>query len=140
MIPLLSHLPTFDPKTGDLTVVIETPKGSPNKYDYDSRYGAFRFAAVLPEGMSFPFDFGFVPSTLGDDGDPLDVLLLLDASTPVGCILSARLLGIIKARQGKARQGKARQGKARQGKAQGRATGNGRRMDPKRPTPRCRNQ
>jgi hypothetical protein len=100
MIPLLSHLPTFDPKTGDLTVVIETSKGSPNKYDYDSRYGAFRFAAVLPEGMSFSFDFGFVPSTLGDDGDPLDVLLLLDASTPVGCILSARLLGIIKARQG----------------------------------------
>jgi inorganic pyrophosphatase len=99
MIPLLSHLPSFDPKTGDLTVVIETPKGSPNKYDYDSRYGAFRFAAVLPEGMSFPFDFGFVPSTLGDDGDPLDVLVLLDASTPVGCILSARLLGVIKARQ-----------------------------------------
>ena len=60
-IPLLSHLPTFDQKTGDLTVVIETPKGSPNKYDYDSRYGAFRFAAVLPEGMYFPFDFGFVP-------------------------------------------------------------------------------
>ncbi|MBV9375812.1 MAG: inorganic diphosphatase [Alphaproteobacteria bacterium] len=98
-IPLLSHLPTFDQKTGDLTVVIETPKGSPNKYDYDSRYGAFRFAAVLPEGMSFPFDFGFVPSTLGDDGDPLDVLVLMDASTPVGCILSARLLGVIKARQ-----------------------------------------
>ena len=98
-IPLLSQLPTFAPNTGDLTVVIETPKGSPNKYDYDSRYGAFRFAAVLPEGMSFPFDFGFVPSTLGDDGDPLDVLVLLDASTPVGCILSARLLGVIKARQ-----------------------------------------
>jgi inorganic pyrophosphatase len=98
-IVLLSHLPTFEPKTGDLTVVVETPKGSPNKYDYDSRYGAFRFAAVLPEGMSFPFDFGFVPSTLGDDGDPLDVLVLLDASTPVGCILSARLLGVIKARQ-----------------------------------------
>jgi inorganic pyrophosphatase len=49
--------------------------------------------------MSFPFDFGFVPSTLGDDGDPLDVLVLLDAATPVGCILSARLLGVIKARQ-----------------------------------------
>jgi hypothetical protein len=49
-VPLLSCLPTFDPKTGDLTVVIETPKGSPNKYDYDSSCGAFRFVAVLPEG------------------------------------------------------------------------------------------
>jgi len=98
-IPLLSHLPTFDPNTGDLTVVIETPKGSPNKYDYDSSCGAFRFAAVLPEGVSFPFDFGFVPSSLGDDGDPLDVLVLLDASTPVGCVLSARLIGVIEARQ-----------------------------------------
>ena len=96
---LLSRLPAFDPKTGDLTVVIETPKGSPNKYDYDSSCGAFRFAAVLPEGMSFPFDFGFVPSSLGDDGDPLDVLVLLDASTPVGCVLSARLIGVIKAKQ-----------------------------------------
>src|SRR5438874_10717279 len=81
LIPLLSHLPTFDPETGDLTVVIETPKGSLNKYDYDSNCGAFRFVAVLPAGMSFPFDFGFVPSSLADDGDPLDVLVLLDAST-----------------------------------------------------------
>ena len=97
--PLLSELPTFDPKTGDLTVVIETPKGSPNKYDYDSTCGAFRFASVLPEGMSFPFEFGFAPSSLGDDGDPLDVLVLLDAPTPVGCVLAARLIGVIQARQ-----------------------------------------
>ena len=96
---LLSELPTFDLKTGDLTVVIETPKGSPNKYDYDSSCGAFRFAAVLPEGMSFPFDFGFVPSSLGDDGDPLDVLVLMDAPTPVGCVLSVKLIGVIVAKQ-----------------------------------------
>lgn len=96
---LLSELSTFDPETGDLTVVIETPKGSPNKYDYDSRYGAFRFAAVLPEGMSFSFDFGFVPSSLGDDGDPLDALVLMDAPIPVGCVLSAKLIGVIAAKQ-----------------------------------------
>ena len=47
--------------------------------------------------MSFPFDFGFVPSSLGDDGDPLAVLILLDASTPVGCALSAGLIGVIEA-------------------------------------------
>ena len=96
-VPLLSHLPTFDSKTGDLTVVIETPKGSRNKYDYDSSCGAFRFASLLPEGMSFPFDFGFVPSSLGGDGDPLDVLVIMDASTPVGCVVSARLIGVIEA-------------------------------------------
>ncbi|MBV8888108.1 MAG: inorganic diphosphatase [Alphaproteobacteria bacterium] len=95
----LFHLPATDSKTGDLTVVIETPKGSPNKYDYDPECGAFRFAAVLPQGMSFPFDFGFIPSSLGDDGDPLDVLVLLDSPLPVGCVLSARVVGAIEAQQ-----------------------------------------
>jgi inorganic pyrophosphatase len=98
-LPPLSSLSTFDEATGDLAVIIETPKDSPNKYDYDPDCGAFRLAGVLPHGQYFPFDFGFVPSTLGDDGDPLDVLLLLDASVPVGCVLSARLVGVIEAKQ-----------------------------------------
>jgi hypothetical protein len=75
---VLSDTATFDPK-GDLRVVIETPKGSRNKYDYDPECDCLDLATVLPEGMSFPFDFGFVPSTLGEDGDPLDVLVLMDA-------------------------------------------------------------
>jgi inorganic pyrophosphatase len=91
-------LPTFD-ETGDLSVVIETPKGSPNKYDYDPDCGAFRLAGVLPDGQYFPYDFGFVPSTLAEDGDPLDVLVLLDAPVPVGCVLTARLIGVIEAEQ-----------------------------------------
>ena len=95
----LSRLPTFDPKTKELTVVIETPKGSSNKYDYDDECAAFRLAAVMPEGTTFPFDFGFIPSTLGDDGDPLDVLVLLDAPVVVGCVLTARLIGAIEAEQ-----------------------------------------
>ena len=53
----------------------------------------------LPEGMSFPYDFGFIPSTLGDDGDPLDVLILMDAPVVPGCIVRARLLGAIQAKQ-----------------------------------------
>ena len=53
-----------------LLVVIETPKGSPNKLAFDSRYGAFVLKGVLPAGAVFPFDFGFVPSTRADDGDP----------------------------------------------------------------------
>jgi inorganic pyrophosphatase len=95
---LLTDIPAFDPD-GDLNVVVETPKGSRNKYSYDEEFGAFRFKAVLPEGSSFPFDFGFVPSTLGEDGDPLDVLVLLDASLPVGCLLAARPIGVVEAEQ-----------------------------------------
>ncbi|HEX7967054.1 MAG TPA: inorganic diphosphatase [Stellaceae bacterium] len=98
-LPVLSSLPAIDRETGDFSVVIETPKGSPNKYDYDATYSAFRLAGVLPEGQSFPYDFGFIPSTLGEDGDPLDVLVLLDAPVAVGCLLTARLIGVIEAEQ-----------------------------------------
>lgn len=59
-------------------VVIETPKGSRNKYAYDPKEHIFELKKVLPAGMAFPYDFGFVPSTRGGDGDPLDVLVLMD--------------------------------------------------------------
>jgi len=54
---------------------------------------------LLPEGMMFPFDFGFVPSTLGEDGDPLDILVLMDAPAHVGCLIEVRIIGIIQAEQ-----------------------------------------
>ena len=95
----LAQLPALDPKTGEVTAVIETPKGSRNKYNYDEACGAFRLGGVLPAGMGFPFDFGFIPSTLGEDGDPLDVLILLDASAVMGCVVTVRLLGVIEAEQ-----------------------------------------
>ena len=101
MPALLSRLPVLDPESGDVTAVIETPKDSRNKYDYDEGCAAFRLAGVMPEGSSFPYDFGFVPSTLGEDGDPLDVLVLMDESTPVGCVLTIRLIGVIEAKQRK---------------------------------------
>jgi len=84
--------PTFD-------VVIETPKGSRNKLKYDPERGRFRLSHVLPEGMSFPYDFGFVPDTRADDGDPLDVLVLSDAPLPVGCSLDVRFIGTLEAEQ-----------------------------------------
>ena len=99
MPPLLSRLPTTDPNTGDLLAVIETPKDSPNKYDYDDTCAAFRLAEVMPKGSYFPYDFGFIPSTVGDDGDPLDVLVFMDDSAPVGCVLTIRLIGAIEAKQ-----------------------------------------
>jgi inorganic pyrophosphatase len=57
-------------------VIIETPRGSRNKYKYNKETGRMKFSKVLPEGMMFPYDFGFIPDTQADDGDPLDVLPL----------------------------------------------------------------
>jgi inorganic pyrophosphatase len=54
---------------------------------------------LLPEGMMFPFDFGFLPSTLGEDGDPLDIMVLMDAPAHVGCLIEVRIVGIITAEQ-----------------------------------------
>ena len=96
---ILSETATFDSKTGDLRVVIETPKGSRNKYDYDPDCDCLDLAAVLPEGMTFPYDFGFIPSTLGEDGDPVDMLVLMDAPAVPGCIIRARPIGAIEAKQ-----------------------------------------
>jgi inorganic pyrophosphatase len=83
----------------ELNVVIETPKGSRNKYNYDEKLLLFKLGGVLPSGASFPFDFGFVPSTLGGDGDPLDVLVLMDEPAFTGCLVRVRLVGVVEAEQ-----------------------------------------
>ena len=88
----------FDRKEEQWRVMIETPKGSCNKYRYDPEVRCFELAKVLPEGMAFPYDFGFIPSTEGDDGDP-DVLLLMDQPTFCGCLIPCRLIGVIEGRQ-----------------------------------------
>ena len=80
-------------------VVIETSKGSPNKLGYDDALGAFTLHSVLPQGAVFPFDFGFLPRTKGGDGDPLDVLVLMQAPVPAGTIVPTRLIGVIEAEQ-----------------------------------------
>ena len=83
----------------ELNVIIETPKGNRNKFNYDAEYNLFKLGGVLPLGAVFPFDFGFIPSTLGDDGDPLDVLLLMDEPAFPGCLVPARLVAVIEAKQ-----------------------------------------
>ena len=88
-------------ETGDelLQVVIETPKGSRNKYSFDPMQEAFVLKTALPSGMAFPYDFGFVPQTKAEDGDPLDVLVLMDEPAFAGCILMGRLIGVIEGEQ-----------------------------------------
>ena len=92
-------LPPFDPDSGLLNAIVETVTGSRNKFSYDERLGLFRLKHVLPAGAIFPFDFGFVPSTRGGDGDPLDVLVLMDAPAFAGCLVPSRLVGVIAAEQ-----------------------------------------
>lgn len=91
-------LPSFA-EDGSLNVVIETPRNSRNKYAFDPESGLFLLRKVMPVGMSFPFDFGFVPGTKGEDGDPLDVLVLMDEPGAVGCLVRCELLGMIEAEQ-----------------------------------------
>ena len=92
-------LEPFNSETRELNVIIETPKGSRNKLTYDEKYGLLKLSGVLPVGSSFPFDFGFVPSTLGGDADPLDVLVLMDEPVFPGCLVPSRLIGVIEANQ-----------------------------------------
>lgn len=76
--------------------IIEVPKGSMNKYEYDPRIEAFRLDRVLYSSVHYPGDYGFIPSTLADDGDPEDVLVLIDQPTFTGCVLEVRPLGMLK--------------------------------------------
>ena len=95
----LGTLTAFDAESEELNVLIDTPKGSRNKFKYDEARGLFKLSGVLPVGAVFPFDFGFIPSTLGGDGDPLDVLILMDEPAFPGCLIPARLIGVIEAEQ-----------------------------------------
>jgi inorganic pyrophosphatase len=93
----------IDPLNGDkkglLRVVIETPKGSRNKFAYNPVERVFELRKTLPAGMAFPYDFGFVPCTKADDGDPIDVLVLMDEPAFSGCVLLCRPIGVIEGEQ-----------------------------------------
>jgi inorganic pyrophosphatase len=95
----LTGLPARDPDSRLVTVVVEAPKGSRVKFKYDEGLGLLRLDKVLPLGAAFPFDFGFVPSTRAEDGDPVDILVLADEPTFPGCVVAVRLIGVIEAEQ-----------------------------------------
>ena len=94
-----SKLQPFNRESGALNVVIDTPKGSRNKFSWDEKLELFSLTGVLPAGAVFPYDFGFIPNTRGGDGDPLDVLVVMDEPAFVGCLVSCRILGVIEAKQ-----------------------------------------
>jgi inorganic pyrophosphatase len=94
-----TKLKPLDKKEGLIQVIVETPAGSRNKFAYDSDQGIFALKKVLPAGMVFPYDFGFLPQSIAPDGDPIDVLLLMDEPAFPGCAVKARLIGVIEGEQ-----------------------------------------
>ncbi|MBV8362069.1 MAG: inorganic diphosphatase [Deltaproteobacteria bacterium] len=95
----LTDLPAFDEHSSTFYCVIESPRGSQIKFKYIPLLKSFAVSYILPAGSMFPRDFGFIPSTLGRDGDPVDILVFLDAPTFTGCIIPTRIIGAIEAEQ-----------------------------------------
>jgi inorganic pyrophosphatase len=98
----LDEIPPQPKGKATYNVIIETSRGSRNKYSYDPEFQAMRLKKVLPEGHVFPFDFGFIPQTKGEDGDPLDVLVMMDESAFAGCVVECRMIGVLEAKQSQA--------------------------------------
>jgi inorganic pyrophosphatase len=90
----LSRIPA-QPKPGLINVLIEIPAGSKNKYEFDKDMAAFALDRVLYSSVQYPYDYGFVPNTLADDGDPLDGMVLMDQPTFPGCVITARPIGML---------------------------------------------
>src|SRR3569833_3168648 len=82
-----------------VTAMIESPKGFHQKFDYDPAEQRFRLSKVLPAGLVFPFDFGMIPGTRGEDGDPLDIIVIAESATFPGCLVDCRLIGALKSEQ-----------------------------------------
>jgi len=93
-MPSLLKLPTWLDKT-HIYAVVETPRGSRCKLEYDPKHRVFTLAKPLLAGLTYPYDWGFIPSTKAEDGDPLDVLLIHDAGTYPGLLLPCKPIGVL---------------------------------------------
>src|SRR5687767_5061148 len=90
---------TFSGDKNHINVMIETPAGSRIKYTYNKEGKYYEVRKILPAGTAFPMDFGFIPGTKGEDGDPLDILVIMDSPAYPGCVAECRLIGVITAEQ-----------------------------------------
>lgn len=90
-------IPTYssDKREHLVHAVIETPALTRHKYAFVPKYGIFMLKQTLAEGLTWPYDYGFVPQTLADDGDPTDVIVINDTPTFTGCLLEVRILGAV---------------------------------------------
>jgi inorganic pyrophosphatase len=94
-----TRIQPFAEEEGFINVIVETPKGSRNKYAFDFESSLLTLKKALPAGMVFPFDFGCIPGTRAEDGDPLDVLVLMEEPVSTPCLVKAHLIGVIEAEQ-----------------------------------------
>jgi len=97
-MPNFFNLPPFT-EDGDVHVVVETPRGSRAKFAYAPKLESFAFSKSLLTGLTYPHDWGFVPSTKADDGDPLDIIVIHDAATFPGLVVTCRVIGILQIEQ-----------------------------------------
>src|ERR1700751_3437436 len=97
-MPSLNKLPSFS-EDGDVHVVIEAPRGSRAKLAYDPKLETFALTKSLLTGLTYPHDWGFVPSTKAGDGDPLDIMVIHDAATFPGLVLTCRIIGVLQIEQ-----------------------------------------
>src|SRR5437660_7697361 len=89
-------LPIGEAAPAEINAVIEIARGDTNKYEYDKELNVFRLDRNLYSPVHYPGDYGFIPSTLSDDGDPLDVLVLVDAPSFAGCVMTVRPIGMLR--------------------------------------------
>jgi inorganic pyrophosphatase len=101
MLPDLIKLPTWANRSC-VYAVVETPRGSRAKLEFSSKLGVFTLAKPLLAGLTYPYDWGFIPSTKAEDGDPLDALIIHDAATYPGLVLTCKPIGILHVIQKKA--------------------------------------
>jgi inorganic pyrophosphatase len=97
-MPDLLKLPTRN-NSGDVYVVVETPRGSAAKLEYDPELRVFTLSKALFLGLTYPYDWGFIPSTKGEDGDPIDALVLHDTATAPGLVLKCKIIGVLEVLQ-----------------------------------------
>ena len=97
MVDLL-RLPTRN-RDGDVHVVVETPRGSAAKLEFDPKMEVFTLSKALILGLTYPYDWGFIPSTRGEDGDPIDALVLHDTATAPGLVLKCKIIGVLEVLQ-----------------------------------------
>jgi inorganic pyrophosphatase len=86
-------------ENGAVNVIVETPTNSRDKFDLNHETGLFEWSLQMPLGTAFPFSFGFVPNTLAEDDDPIDIILMVDGSIPQGTLVPARIIGALRASQ-----------------------------------------
>ncbi|MBS1524759.1 MAG: inorganic diphosphatase [Bacteroidetes bacterium] len=82
-----------------VTAIIESPKGCNHKYDYEPEINSYKLRKILPAGLVFPYDFGFIPDTKGEDGDPLDIIVISEITAFPGCSMDCRVIGGFTAEQ-----------------------------------------